>query len=285
LIEAFERECKLRAFSRMLLTVHPGNLRAVAFYRKAGWSPARTSRDSLMMEKRLSPVGAEEEAPVAALRQLLSGLRVKGIRNSLKLLWMRLEDRAFDIYHGTSTWRRVPLGRLTITSENKGHGAKYDGSPVSPLRKVLQGLEVTREDVFVDFGSGKGRALLIASSFPFRRVVGVEFACELCTTARANAAIYASRNKGAAPIEIVEEDAVKFCVQPEHTVFYFFNPFDQCIMQSVLQGIVGSWRQRPRRMFVIYYHPMHRGVIDACDLFHLQRDYEIMARRFLVYST
>jgi SAM-dependent methyltransferase len=218
------------------------------------------------------------------LSELLRKLRVKGVKNSLKILWLRLQDKSFDMYYGTNTCRRVPLARLTIASENRSHGAKYDGSPVRPLRRVLEGLELTREDVFVDFGCGKGRALLVASSFPFRRVVGVEFASELCRTARANAAIYARRNKGAAPIEIVEEDVVTFCVQPEHTVFYFFNPFDECILQSVLQGIVGSWRQRPRRMFAIYYHPIHRGVIDTCGLFHLRRDCEIMARRFLIYE-
>jgi predicted RNA methylase len=39
---------------------------------------------------------------------------------------------------------------------------------------------------FVDFGSGKGRVLLVASHYPFREVVGVEFSPELQKIAEGN---------------------------------------------------------------------------------------------------
>src|ERR1700733_6367017 len=43
---------------------------------------------------------------------------------------------------------------------------------------------------FVDVGSGKGRALLLAMDYPFREILGVELSPELDRIARANVARY-----------------------------------------------------------------------------------------------
>ena len=48
------------------------------------------------------------------------------------------------------------------------------------FRKVLASLQIAFHDyTFIDFGSGKGRALLLASEFPFKRIIGLEFSPEL----------------------------------------------------------------------------------------------------------
>ena len=54
--------------------------------------------------------------------------------------------------------------------------------PTSPkiATAILSRLELDYPQyTFIDFGSGKGRVLLIASGFPFKAVIGVEFAEEL----------------------------------------------------------------------------------------------------------
>ncbi len=43
-----------------------------------------------------------------------------------------------------------------------------------------------RQFVFVDFGFGKGTALLLATEFPFKRIIGVEFSPELHRIAEEN---------------------------------------------------------------------------------------------------
>lgn len=50
----------------------------------------------------------------------------------------------------------------------------------SVLRQILDRLPLDFEEyTFIDLGSGKGRALLIASEYPFRAVVGVELSPKL----------------------------------------------------------------------------------------------------------
>jgi hypothetical protein len=47
------------------------------------------------------------------------------------------------------------------------------------LRETLAALPIAYDKfAFVDCGSGKGRTLLIASEFPFKFIIGVEFAAE-----------------------------------------------------------------------------------------------------------
>src|SRR5947209_13328438 len=52
--------------------------------------------------------------------------------------------------------------------------------PVPPVRfaafraAMRRYVRPTRADVFVDYGSGLGRGLLMAATFPFERVIGIE---------------------------------------------------------------------------------------------------------------
>lgn len=41
-------------------------------------------------------------------------------------------------------------------------------------------------EVFLDYGSGKGRALIMAAQYPFRRILGVEFSPQLSLIASQN---------------------------------------------------------------------------------------------------
>lgn len=219
------------------------------------------------------------------LKRLLTRFRETGPLRAAKIAYNGLEGIWFDLVHGTDTFQRVPLDQLILPPDNRDHARKYDPSPVGPFRRILAGLSVRPSDVFVDFGCGKGRVLLLASHFPFRRVVGVEFSSELCAVARANVEAYSRRRRVRAPIEVVPADAARFPIQDDFTFFYFFNPFDELIMRSVFANIAGSWRRLPRRMIVIYYVPLWRAAIEDLGIFILRGDYTLMERRFLVYES
>lgn len=217
--------------------------------------------------------------------RLLSRLRESGPLRAAKIACTFVAGRWFDFAHGTDTFERVPLDRLVLPPDNREHARKYDPSPIGPFRRILAGLSVQPEDVLVDFGCGKGLVLLLASRFPFRKVVGVEFSPELCAIARANAEAYTRRKGRGAPIEIVTADATRFRIEDEQTFFYFFNPFDEFLMRSVFAHIAESWRRAPRRMIVIYYLPLWRAAIEELGLFTLRGDHTLMGRRFLVYQS
>jgi 2-polyprenyl-3-methyl-5-hydroxy-6-metoxy-1,4-benzoquinol methylase len=43
---------------------------------------------------------------------------------------------------------------------------------------------------FIDIGCGKGRVLLMAAEHGFRKIIGIDFAADLCLTARGNVEQY-----------------------------------------------------------------------------------------------
>ena len=109
---------------------------------------------------------------------------------------------------------------------------------------------------FVDIGSGWGYALLIASSYPFRRATGVEFARELHERACANIG-WAKANGliEAEDVELRYESALETDLPDGPTVFFLFHPFGEPVMREFLGRIDRSVRQNPRPVVVLYANP------------------------------
>jgi SAM-dependent methyltransferase len=160
---------------------------------------------------------------------------------------------SFDARHGTDTSTFADLDGLAIASENKRHGERYQPSPVHSLRQVLRRLGIRHADFsFVDFGSGKGRTLLIAGELPFKRVIGVEFSAELHGRAEQNIARY--RRRTASEVTAVHADATRFDLPPGDLVLYFFNPFAHAVLQQVLANINAALRAQPRTVILVYLY-------------------------------
>src|ERR1700676_2771797 len=79
--------------------------------------------------------------------------------------------------------------------------------------------------VFIDLGSGKGRTLLMASDYPFRRIIGVELLPALHLAAEENIGKYRSESQKCFALESVCADATAFAFPAEPIVLYLFNPF------------------------------------------------------------
>ena len=59
-----------------------------------------------------------------------------------------------------------------MTSESLSYGVRYQPSPPRCGRNLISKIDIQHESfIFVDYGSGKGRALLIAAEYPFRQIV------------------------------------------------------------------------------------------------------------------
>ena len=101
----------------------------------------------------------------------------------------RYGDIDYDFDHGVdTTWATVTL-RTRIRELLSG--ARYQPSEPSLFHQILQSVPVTPDGfTFIDLGSGKGRTLLMASAYPFRRIVGLELLAELNAIACQNIARY-----------------------------------------------------------------------------------------------
>jgi len=131
-------------------------------------------------------------------------------------------DGRFDREYGTVTSGRVPTEDLTIDSPNLGEAVWYEPMSITIFHGILGTLAVDfARFTFVDFGSGMGRVLLMASGYGFKKVVGVEFAPELHEIASNNVRVYSSRTGRATDTETVCEDATGFAIPPGPLILIF----------------------------------------------------------------
>jgi SAM-dependent methyltransferase len=174
----------------------------------------------------------------------------------------RRRDREFDAEFGVETRGIIGLEQLQIESCHAPHGVRYEQTKPAAFDTLMKPLQIRWEDfIFVDFGSGKGRALMLASEYPFRRIIGVEFARELHAAAQANLAQYRSPTQRCHAIELHCQDAAEFVLPAEPTVFYFYNPFDATVMNKVLANMRASLAAHPRPAFILYCNHLHRDLV------------------------
>src|SRR5215211_9232119 len=104
--------------------------------------------------------------------------------------------RVFDWQHGISTCGDAQVADLTLVGNNTAHAVHYHASHPKFLFEVFSSLEIDyASHTFLDFGSGKGRALFVASEFPFAEIIGVEVATELHEIACRNIRQYRSKTQ------------------------------------------------------------------------------------------
>lgn len=168
---------------------------------------------------------------------------------------------------GVETSREADLGGLGIQAPDR---QRYEPSGWLDLRRILRPDEVSADDVFLDLGSGKGRVVMQAARYGFRRVVGVELAPELNAIAQAN--VDARRHLlRCGDVEFLTADAAQFAIPDDVTVVYLYNPFRGAIFSAVLDRLVESLDRTPRTLRVIYRTPFEEEALLRTGRFRVVR--------------
>lgn len=162
----------------------------------------------------------------------------------------------FDRRYGTDTSGTVPIEQLTSTPLLQQHGVFYAGSQPSVVRAGLNALPPVNGFTFVDIGCGKGRVVLVASEYPFARIVGVDMSNDLLEVARRNAETVRRREPARPAIEFIQADATTFGFPPGDLVVYLYHPFDAPLMARVVAQLERALAEQPRRLFVVYCNPV-----------------------------
>ncbi len=165
-------------------------------------------------------------------------------------------DQEFDRKYGLETSGIVYPGESSVVGGNWTSGVRYQAVDQNLFLQAIRGLSIPYEQfVFVDFGSGKGRALLLASGFPFKRIVGVEYCDDLNRVARQNLLRYPDASRLCKDIDLICVDAGEYHLPNERLVLFFYNPFGRPVMEKVVRNVIDSFRSNPRRMLIVYLTP------------------------------
>jgi SAM-dependent methyltransferase len=192
----------------------------------------------------------------------------------------------FDQMHGVDTSGLVPASKLVTGHPNDEHVTAYYGVAPSILRALIAHW---RESVppypissytFLDIGAGKGRGLLVASEYRFRKVVGIELNPALAVVARQNVAQWKAAHDAdptaepIAPIEVLEQDALEFELPDAPTLLFLFHPFEAPVLRKLLRQIetqlgrrAAANRQQVPALDLIYVNAECANVLDRHPAF------------------
>jgi len=207
---------------------------------------------------------ASRTGSIAATRMLFAALWEFARDSTPARLRQRYGDADYDWDHRVNTtsaavgWRDRLLGLFH---------SPYQPTEPALFHEMLSALGRQtqidfREFTFLDFGSGKGRTLLMASDYPFRRIIGVELLPSLDRIARANLGQYKSDSQQCFALESICADAAQFALPQESLVLYLFNPFPESGLRQVVTNLEQSLQQRPRPAYVLYHNPLLEHVLS-----------------------
>jgi 16S rRNA G966 N2-methylase RsmD len=149
----------------------------------------------------------------------------------------------------------------------------YALSPQDVVKGMLNKINISPNDSFIDIGCGKGSVLHDASKYNFRRIAGVEIDESLVNTARKNF----QRLDLADRIEVYQCDATKFDKYPEFNIFYFFNPFALDVYKKVLlrifDAIQANQIEPKDRIYLLCYGVSDTATIVDSGMFSLLDSY------------
>lgn len=204
-------------------------------------------------------------------------MRARGLWKSL-VLWVRhprayfaLLSRLYSYFKNASTEIRqdefdrrfgletaTPLHRtdLGIKSENLINVLSYGTISADDFHGAMRHVDIDYKTfTFIDFGSGKGRVLFLASDYPFAEIIGVEISSRLHAIAVENVKRYRSPFQKCKRIELIQADIAAYPL-PEGPLFCFlYNPCEQPTMAVVIENTVRSLRQSPGLAYVMYFNP------------------------------
>jgi SAM-dependent methyltransferase len=144
---------------------------------------------------------------------------------------------------------------------------QYQPSGYSWLWRGLRGLPITSEDVFLDYGCGKGRVVIQAAQrYPFGRVIGVDISEDLVRVARENLARARPRLK-TTEVDLLVADAETWPLPDEVTYIYMYRPFKGELFKTVMRRVVESLERRPRRLTLVYAYPEQDELVLATARF------------------
>jgi len=193
------------------------------------------------------------------------------IRKPMRI-YKALSSQRLDARLGVDTAGVITPEHLDIDGIRKRQAVQYQPTGSLSFGLALANLPINHSDyVFVDYGSGKGRALFLAAQFPFKKCVGVELSRNLHRICEDNIGRLRSKSLKCRDIRSICCDAASFPIPEEPAVLYFFQPFNRDVFSIVLGNILRSLRSCPRDLLVLYYHPGLEDHIGQTDFLYRVR--------------
>ncbi len=182
----------------------------------------------------------------------------KGIYEFLKAFYYKINNNYYEKYFNVNTIGFISKEDLGISNHES---VEYSPMHYKHIFSMLKKLPVDKEkSTLLDYGCGKGRVIITAAAFPFNKIIGVEISY-LIDVAKNN--IDRGKHRKTNNIELINCDAMDYIIPDDVNIFYFFNPFRGAILEKVTRNIYSSFKEIPRKIFIIFFNNDHFDKVIA----------------------
>ncbi len=176
-------------------------------------------------------------------------------------LAVRRRERALDRELGIDTAGTVTKGALQAETRTTDEITFYQPVPLRIFEEMTARLPPSLSSFsFVDIGSGKGRALVLAARLGFKDITGVELSPILHKTAEKNLARL--RRSPLPTFRVLNMDARLFEFSAKPMVLFLGNPFGEEITREVLTNLERAYSNSDHPVFLLYHWPAHKKVLE-----------------------
>lgn len=194
-----------------------------------------------------------------------------------------LSDRRHEWLEAVPTARFIDGRDLDVGEAMKPHLTSYLATPRLLIQMALRAVgEPLERFAFVDIGSGLGRALLVASEYRFRRVLGYEISPALHNGAIRNIESFQMAGRARSQAVSINDDAVAADWPAGRCVFFMFNAFDRELTETMIAKIAAR-ALRGVSDYVILSNMKHADLLSA-DIFAPIRPRGLAAAYFRLAS-
>ena len=182
-------------------------------------------------------------------------------KEGLNGLLKRAKKHLYFKYKGVD-FKPENIFDLEVKGENKEKASTYHAVLEKPFMEILKKVKEYESNItkgaFLDYGSGKGFSLYKAYQFGFKEVIGVEFAPKLYHISLNNL-----KKLGVKNFKVYLEDASNFSPPKNTSLIFFYNPFNEEIMQKVYKKIIKV--KYDFDLYIAYHYPICKNVFENSE--------------------
>ena len=197
--------------------------------------------------------------------------RKEGKRDIQFLEWLEWK-------YGCNFVTRIPHDFLEVAKE---HGEGYGCTTQKEIFPMLDYCHCIpqAEDAIFDFGCGKGGAILSFLDYGFRKAGGVEYEPKIYDVLKENTNRLGLEDR----TELLYGDAGELMVELDgYNWFYFYNPFDEVILEKCIKNIAESYKRKKRKVHIIFFSPKNYAFVEDMGIFRLTNQFTIDMRQRVV---
>jgi len=189
-----------------------------------------------------------EKTIIHKIKNALTFFRKYGIFRLINEIRFRVISSYHEHRFAVNTVYFISKKELGFNNEDL---SEHVPAPYTAIYSLLNNIPLDfSKSVFLDYGSGTGRAIIVAASFPFKKVIGIELSLNMFEISNDN--IHRMHYKKAKEIECINVNAKDYILEDDINIIYFYHPFKGDTLKYVIDNIYHSYLRKPRNMFIIF---------------------------------